>query len=96
MGETIVGWTGDTRTVWGAGAAPARLAWHTRSMALALASRAMLLRTFFLVTQDAAKLSVLLAVPGGAVLALPVAWKFVYQVLAEVGEYQKLTQSKGA
>ena len=56
----------------------------------------MLLRTFFLVTQNPAKLSVLQAMPGGAVLALPVAWRFVYQALAEVGEYQKLTQSKGA
>ena len=35
------------------------------------------------------------AVPGGAVLALPVAWKFVHQVLAEAGEYQELTHSKG-
>jgi hypothetical protein len=95
LGRTIVNWTGDTRTVWDQGAAPVRLAWHSRSLALALASRATLLRIFFIVTQNAVKLSVLSAVPGGAVLALPVAWKFVHQVLAEVGEYQQLSNPKG-
>lgn len=95
LAQTIVSWTGDTGTAWSAEAAPARVALHKRSLALALASRATLLRVFFIVTQNAVKLSVLLAVPGGAVWALPVAWKFVNQVLAEVGEYQKLSNSKG-
>jgi hypothetical protein len=95
LAQTVVSWTGDTRTVWGQGAAPPRLAWHRRSLALALASRATLLRVFFIVTQNTVKLSVLLAVPGGAVLALPVAWKFVNQVLAEVGQHQQLSNSQG-
>ena len=95
LGQTVVDWTGDSRTAWGTDLAPARLALHKRSLALALASRVTLLRVFFIVTQNAVKLSVLLAVPGGAVWALPVAWKFVNQVLAEVGEYQKLSNPKG-
>jgi hypothetical protein len=47
-------------------------------------SRAAVLRVIACVTRGAVAISVRLALPGGAVLALPVAWRFVQRVLAEV------------
>jgi hypothetical protein len=95
VGCTIVGWTGSMRTAWGTGFGPDHLALHRRSLALALASRQTLLRTLMIATQGAAKISALLAIPGGQILALPVAWKYVNQVLAEVDQYHEI-KAKGA
>ncbi|MEJ2267272.1 MAG: hypothetical protein P8X95_27830 [Anaerolineales bacterium] len=49
-----------------------------------------MLRTFIVTTQGAAKLSILLATPGGAILALPAAWKYVNQILAELEKIRDL------
>ncbi len=95
VGCTIVGWTGTMRTAWGTGFGPDYLALHQRSLALALASRQTLLRTLMIATQGAAKISALLAIPGGQILALPVAWNYVNQVLAEVEQYHEIN-AKGA
>jgi hypothetical protein len=95
LGQTVVTWTGDLRTVWGAGVAPAQRHWHSLSLRLALVSRGIVLRAFFITAQSAVKLTALLAVPGGAVLALPAAWTYVNQMLAEIGEYRKLANSQG-
>lgn len=95
MGCTIVGWTGTMRTAWGTGFGLDHLALHRRSLALALASRQTLLRTLMIATQGAAKISALLTIPGGQILALPVAWKYVNQVLAEVDKYHEI-KAKGA
>jgi WD40 repeat protein len=59
------------------------------TLALALQSREMLMQTFVMATQFAiklSKLSILLSTPGGVILALPAAWKFINQVLAEIGQ----------
>jgi hypothetical protein len=93
LGQTVVTWMGDLRTVWGADVAPAQCQWHSRSLRLALASRGIALRAFFITAQSAVKLAALLALPGGAVLALPAAWEYVHQMLAEIGEYRKLENS---
>jgi hypothetical protein len=90
LGRTVVNWTGDMNTVWGEGITPEHYHLHYRSLALALASRATLLRAFITATQGAMKLAILLTTPGGAVLALPAAWQFVNQVLADLGKYQSL------
>lgn len=81
--RTAIAWSGDAHTVWQAGPAAGQQALHARSLRLALASRAALTRTFFVAAQGAAKLAAALAVPGvGALAALPIAWKFINQVLA--------------
>jgi hypothetical protein len=90
QGRTSVAWSADSRTLWLAEARPEVLGLHRRSLALAIASRGTLIRTFALTAQGAVKLSALLAAPGGALLALPAAWKFVNQVLAEVRQYREL------
>jgi hypothetical protein len=94
LARTVVNWTGDMQTAWRPEVLPGELALHFRSLKLALASRITLLRLFIIVTQSATKISVLIATPGGAVLALPAAWKFVNNVLAEVNKYQELTQTE--
>jgi hypothetical protein len=83
---TVAGWSGDGRTIWRAGAAPLQMAMHHRSLALAMDSRLRLLETLAVVARNAvrlAKLPVLLSLPGGALFALPLAWKFVEDVRRE-------------
>ena len=92
LSQTTVGWTGDMDTAWQGGLDPAQMALHQRTLALALASRAMLIRTFVVATSGAAKLSVLLSTPGGVILALPAAWKFINQVRTELEKHQQITK----
>jgi hypothetical protein len=84
LGRTTVSWTGDTDTVWHAVLDPTSAVLHQRALALALASRDTWMRMVVVVLRSAMTLSVLLTTPGGAVLALPAAWKFVHQVLSEL------------
>ncbi len=92
LGWTVVNWLGDTSTAWEQDAPPGQLALHNRSLALALQSRGALLRAVLIALQGAVKLSVLLSTPGGQLLALPAAWKYVNQVLAEVSQYRELSE----
>jgi hypothetical protein len=91
VARTAVGWTGDLQTVWYEQVSAAHAAFHQRALALALASRETLLRTVALAARGALTLSILLGTPGGAVLALPVAWRFINQVLAELEEQPETT-----
>ena len=84
---TVVGWTGDARTHWLEGIAPSKIAMHRRTVALAMDSRQRLLQTLAFVSRNAlrlAKLPVLVGLPGGVILALPLAWKFVDDVRKEL------------
>jgi hypothetical protein len=77
VGRTAVSWTGDvdTRVLEQLEAERVRL--HHQTLELALASRRTMLRTSSLVISSAVKLSVLLATPGGIVLALPAVLRFI-------------------
>jgi hypothetical protein len=90
LARTVVGWTGDMNTLWEEYLQPQQVDLHRHSLVLAITSRAAMLRTFIVTTQGAAKLSVLLATPGGAILALPAAWKYVNQILAELEKIRDL------
>ena len=92
LGRTAVLWTGDVDTVWQGGLDAAPMVLHQRTLTLALACRDTLIRTFVLALSGAARLSVLLAMPGGAILALPAAWKFINQVRAELEKHQQITK----
>lgn len=92
LGQTTVGWTGDMRTAWQEGLLLEQMTLHRRTLAVALASRETLIRTFTVVASGAAKLSLLLSAPGGAILALPAAWKFINQVRAEIEKHQRVTR----
>jgi hypothetical protein len=90
LARTVVGWTGDMNTLWEQYLQPEQIDLHRRSLDLAITSRAAMLQTFIVTTQGAAKLSILLAAPGGAILALPAAWKYVNQILAELEKIRDL------
>lgn len=83
VGQTAVSWTGDLDTVWHADLSSAQVALHQRALALGLASRNTLMQTLIVAVQSALTLSAVLTSPGGALLALPLAWQFIHQVFAE-------------
>jgi hypothetical protein len=92
IGRTIVSWSGKFETSWhpSRGWNDSRL--HQRSLEVALASRRLLLNLLIVSTQSAAKLSVLLAVPGGPIMVLPAVWKYVTRMIDEIEKYQTLTK----
>lgn len=90
--RSSVGWTGNLETAWNTLPNPDLAALHQRTLKLALASRAAMLRTFGVVTGGAVKLAALAATPAGAILALPAAWKFIRQVQAESTRYASIKE----
>jgi hypothetical protein len=93
IGRTIVGWSGDLDMLWRLGLAPQGYELHQRSLSQALASRNILLHATVVTVRSAAKLAVLLTTPGGALLAIPVAWKFVKEVMVDVEKYKLIAQT---
>jgi hypothetical protein len=83
VARSSVGWTGDIRSLLGAGLSAHEGAVHRRSVALALRSRAALLRTFAAVVRGATIVALMVSSPAGAVAALPAAWRFVDDLLRE-------------
>ena len=92
LGRSVVSWTGDLETNWAMDLQEEVYQLHKRSLKQALGTRNIALHAVTITAQSAAKLAVLLAAPGGALLALPVAWKFVKQILADVQKYKELTR----
>jgi hypothetical protein len=88
VGRTAVQWRGDVATAWQAGQDRQQAALHQRAVALAVDTRAAWVRVFLLAAQGAVILAAALGTPGGQLLALPAAVKFVRQVLAEVRQAQ--------
>ncbi len=84
LARTTMGWSGDANNVWHSEITPEQTRAHQQSLDLAVNTRMMRLRTFTTVATGAVKLSALLTTPAGAVMALPMAWKYVQQVLAQV------------
>jgi hypothetical protein len=93
IGRSVVGWSGDLDTLWRPGLTTEQRELHRRSLHQALASRNILLHAVVVTVRSAAKLAVLLTTPGGALLALPVAWKFVKEIMADIEKYKLITQT---
>lgn len=93
LGRTVVGWSGDLDTLWSPGLTPERRDLHRRSLHQALVSRNILLHATVVTARSAGKLAVLLATPGGAVLAIPVAWKFVKAIMADIEKYKLIAET---
>ena len=90
LGRSIVGWSGDMQTLWSEGVTEEVYWMHQRSLSQAMQSRLIQIHALVVTTQSAAKLAVLLTNPAGAILALPVAWKLVEQLLADIEKYQQI------
>lgn len=84
IARTAVQWLGDVATEWQAGLDRQQAALHRRAVALAVDTRTTWVRAFLLAAEGAGLLAAALGTPGGPLLALPAAVKFVRQVLAEV------------
>jgi hypothetical protein len=94
LGRTRVSWTGDTETVYLAEVSPGHADLHRRSLEVAVVSRNILLRAFAATLTGAAKCSVLIATPGGALLAVPTVWKYIQQILSQLEQYQALNPAQ--
>ncbi len=93
IGRSVVGWSGDLDTLWHGGLTPEQRELHHRSLRQALASRNILLHAVVVTLRSAAKLAVLLTAPGGALLAVPVAWKFVKEIMADIEKYKLIAET---
>ena len=82
--QTIVDWNGSFKTTWQKSPDKQLIGLHERSLKLTLASRAAMMRTLAVLSAGAMKLSSILVMPGGAILALPVAFNYIRQVQAEI------------
>jgi hypothetical protein len=90
--RSSVSWTGNLETAWNIPPTPEFSSLHKRTLKLALASRAGMLRTFGIVSAGAFKLTALVTSPAGAILALPAAWNFIRQVQHEKARYQSMKE----
>ena len=92
VGLTRVGWAGDFETFWVPGMPVLSRETHRETVNLALASRIALLRVVSVVTTGAAGL-ILKAValpPGGQVLLIPAARRFILDVMAVLRESRQV------
>jgi len=91
VGLTRVGWAGDFETFWIPGMPALSRETHRETVNLALASRIALLRVVSVITTGAAGL-ILKAValpPGGQVLLIPAARRFILDVMAVLRESRR-------
>ncbi len=92
VGQTVVTWTGDVRTVLPTRIEPDQVKLHQHTLNLALVSRWMALRMSALAITNAVKLSVLSATPGGIVAAIPAVLRFINQIRVEFERMQKIKE----
>ncbi len=81
--STRVGWTGDLLTTWASGVSDEQRALHLQAVRTNLATRLALVRLVSLIVAGAAALAVQWALPGGALRALPTAWRLARELIAE-------------
>jgi hypothetical protein len=84
IGRTRVGWSGDMHSHLQIALSPEQADLHQRTVALALQSRATLLKNVAMVGRGAAILATMISSPAGAVLAMPAAWKYIDSLLQEL------------
>ena len=96
LARTALGRSGSMATTWRAGIGADEAALHGRTVALALASRETMLRTLVLAVRGAGLLAATAAGPGGVLLALPAAWRFIEDVRAEAGAARTRREEAGS
>jgi hypothetical protein len=89
---TRVNWTGDATTIFSSGATPGDLRDHAASLRRELLTRNFRLRMFSTVAIAAGKISISLTTPGSALLALPMAYRYVSQLSKQWQALQSLNQ----
>ncbi|MEI6046532.1 MAG: hypothetical protein WCS37_19445 [Chloroflexota bacterium] len=94
MGESRIGYSLLTRsgrlsTIWQSSLELAQVELHRRNLALTLQSRETLFWTFGVAVRGAIPLAQFFMMPGGPLLALPAACRFIWQVQSEYRERHK-------
>ncbi len=84
IARTLVGWTGDFKSLWHNDLTPEQVRLHERNVRAALARRAALIRLMGVISVSAAKIALRLATPGAQLLVLPALWQFVRDVIEEL------------
>ncbi len=84
LGHTVFSWTGDADTAWASQSSPRQVKMHRRTVRMALVSRDTTIRLLFLTVQSAIKIAALSSGGVTAAAALPLAWNYIKQVLAEL------------
>jgi hypothetical protein len=92
IGRTSVSWGADIRTVYRDSPDPSSVALHQRALMLALASKDMLAQMLIALLGGAAKLSVALSI-GAPLLAIPVAWRLIEEMMKKADAYRQLNES---
>lgn len=90
LARTTVGWTGDAETAFTQSVTESHVRLHSRNLRLVTQTRAIRMRLFITIASGAAKVSALLTTPTGAVLALPVVYQYVMQIMAQVKQLQSI------
>ena len=83
---TTVDWTGDYQTTWLDGLTVRETGLHLDAVRLALASRHALLRLMIVAVTGALELALKASVTGGQILLIPAVYRYVRDLLAELGE----------
>jgi len=78
--RTRVGWRGDTTSELSPGVTATQVAAHVAATAAALEERARRLHALAMVLSAAGRISAMMVVPGGAVMALPLAYECVRDI----------------
>lgn len=90
LARTSVDWSGDAETVWKEGILPEEARLHNRTLGIATHSRALKMRMALTITGGAVKVAALMTNPAGPVLALPVVYRYVKQMLAQASELRQI------
>jgi hypothetical protein len=93
IARTEVDWSGDATTVWATSVSDEQMRLHQRTLETVSKTRHLKLRLFVTVSGGAAKVAVLLATPGGAVLALPAVYQYVLKILEQARQLQSIQSS---
>jgi hypothetical protein len=88
-----VDWSGDAVVVFAEGASDENLLAHSRQFQRELMQKNLRLRMFATVATAAGKITLMLTTPGAAVMALPLAYKYVSQLSEQWKSYQSVSQS---
>lgn len=94
LGRTTLSWLGDADTVWASLSTRRQVNMHRRTVNLVVASKDATIRLLFLTLQSAAKIAASLSTGGiTAAAAIPIAWRYIRDVLAELDKLEAVKQA---
>ena len=93
IARTKVGWSGDSTTILNELTIREQTFLHQQTLEVVSQTRHLKLRLLLTVSGGAAKMAVLMAAPGGPMLALPAVYEYVMKILEQVKQMQSIQSS---